>query len=297
MDILDQFEKYLMENYNTDDKQNTIKAYLSDINQFMNFFHEQFGEEITDFSKAHIIEFKKYLLENKGLKFASINRKLASLSIYENFLIEKEIRKDSNKVIKKKDFYKIEKQLITADMIPRKTIKKVRLKSGEKSKRDYAMFVLLDDGGLRVSELIELQLDRDIDMEMYSIHILGKGKKVRNIFMKDSMYDAINDYLPEREKLLNGRTNKYLFVSNKTANTNKPMSRTSINNLLKKYCNEINENKIHPHIFRHDCGTTMYEEGYSDIMIKKWLGHSSNASDIYTHPGGEKYRNSKPNCQ
>lgn len=291
LEILKQFEEYLKDNYNTDGNQNTIKSYLSDIKQFIKFFDVHFGEKIVDFSKAHIIEFKNELLENQNRKFTTVNRKLASLSIYENFLIENKIRKDGDKIIKKRDYYKMERQIITADMLPRKTIKKVRLKAGEESKRDYAIFVLLNDGGLRVSELIELQLERDIDFEMYSIHILGKGKKIRNIFMKDTILDAIKDYLPVREKLLNGRENKYLFVSNKTANTNKPMCRTTINNLLENYCEKVKENKINPHIFRHDCGTEMYEEGYSDIMIKKWLGHSSNASDVYTHPGGEKYRN------
>ena len=96
------------------------------------------------------------------------------------------------------------------------------------------------------------------------------------------------------KKMKNGRINKYLFVSNKTSNTNKPMSRTGINNLLEKYCTEINENKINPHIFRHDAATQKYEQNYSDLMLKKFLGHSSNATDIYTHPGCEKYRENKP---
>lgn len=290
--MLNEFEKYLMNNYEVNGEKNTIKSYLSDIKQFLTFFEDYFGESIIDFSKAHVIEFKKELEEKRGLKYTTINRKMASLSIYENFLIEKKIRKDETKIIKKRDFYKIERPIITSDMIPRKTIKKVRLKAGEKSKREYAMFVLLDDGGLRVSELLNLQLERDINFEMYSIYVLGKGNKIRNIFMKQTMYDAIMDYLPEREKLLNGRNNKYLFVSNKTANTNKPMCRTTVNHLLEKYCSEINEKKLNPHLLRHDCGTELYEEGYSDLMIKKWLGHSSNATDVYTHPGGELYRKS-----
>ena len=296
MEILIEFEKYLKENYDVDGEQNTIKSYLSDIRQFILFFKEYYGEDIVDFSKAHVIEYKKYLIEERNRKFTTINRKLASLSIYENFLIESGIRKDESKVIKKRDFYKIERPIITADMLPRKTIKKVSLKAGEMSKREYAMFTIFNNGGLRVSELINLQLDRDIDFNMYSIRILGKGKKIRTVYMDNAIYEAIMDYLPEREKMLKGRTNKYLFVSNKTANTNKPICRTTINNLLIKYCNLVNESKIKPHIFRHNCGTEMYENGYTDIMIKKILGHTSNATDIYTHPGGEHYRkNNIPN--
>ncbi len=293
MDILKKFEEYLKENYSDEENDNTVMAYISDIKQFLNFFEEHFGETIESFSRGHVIEYKKHLIDDRGLKFSSINRKLASLSIYENFLVDSNIRKDDTKVIRKKDFMKIDRPYITADMLPNKTIKKVRLKAGELSKRDYAIFVLFDEGGLRVSELVNLQLNRDIDFNMYQIHIFGKGNKIRTIFMNETIAEAINDYIPEREKMLNGRDNKYLFVSNKTANTNKPICRTSINNLLASYCNKTNEAKINPHVFRHNCATNMYQEGYSDLMIKKWLGHSSNATDIYTHPGGEKYNKVK----
>ena len=294
MEVLKEFEEYLKENYETNENQNTIRAYMTDVKQFIKFFDEYFEEKILDFSRADYSEYKKYMIDDKQYKYSTINRKTASLSIYENFLIEKRIRANEEKIIKKRDFYKIERQLITSDMLPKQIIKKVKLRAGRTSKRDYAMFVLMDDGGLRVSEVLNLQLERDIDFNMYSIHVLGKGNKLRSVFMEQIIYDAIKEYLPEREEKLNGRINKYLFVSNKTSNTNKPMSRTGINNLLEKYCTEINENKINPHIFRHDAATQKYEQNYSDLMLKKFLGHSSNATDIYTHPGGEKYRENKP---
>ena len=90
------------------------------------------------------------MIDEKQYKYSTINRKTASLSIYENFLIEKRIRANEEKIIKKRDFYKIERQLITSDMLPKQVIKKVKLRAGRTSKRDYAMFVLMDDGGLRV---------------------------------------------------------------------------------------------------------------------------------------------------
>ncbi len=293
MNILEEFEEYLKESYDISGEQNTIKSYLIDIKQFITYFKNEFGEDIVDFSRADYMEFKKYMKEKRGFKFSTINRKTAALSVYENFLIETKIRKEDIKIIKKKDFYKIDRPFITSQMLPKDTIKKVRLRAGRENKRDYLMFILCDEGGLRVSEVIELQLARDIDFNMYSIRILGKGNKIRSIFMDQVIFDAINDYLPEREKLLNGRENKYLMVSNKTANTNKPMSRTSINTILNQYCDKVNADKINPHIMRHDSGTKKYEEGYSDIMLKKFLGHSSNATDIYTHPGGELYRQEK----
>lgn len=293
MNILDDFEKYLEKNYDVIGERNTIEAYLRDVKQFIIYFKEEFKEDIVDFSRADYTEFKVYMKDEKNYKFSTINRKTAALSIYENFLIENKIRKENTKIIKKRDFYKIDRPYITRNMLPNNTIKKVRLKAGKESKRDYAMFILLDVGGLRVSELLALEVERDIDFKMYSIHIIGKGNKIRSIFMEQIIYDAIKDYLPEREKLLNGRKNKYLFVSNKTANTGKKMSRTGINKLLEKYCAMVQEEKINPHIMRHDSATGKYEEGYSDMMLKKFLGQTSNVTDVYTHPGGEKYRKNK----
>lgn len=52
-------------------------------------------------------------------------------------------------------------------MLPNNTIRKVRLKAGKESKKDYAMFILLDVGGLRVSELLGIELERDVDFKMY----------------------------------------------------------------------------------------------------------------------------------
>ena len=99
MDILEKFKEYLEENYDTSGEQNTIKNYMSDIEQFLTYFKEHFGETIIDFSRADYTEYKKHITDDLQYKFSTINRKSASLSIYENFLIEKNIRKSGAKII------------------------------------------------------------------------------------------------------------------------------------------------------------------------------------------------------
>ena len=137
MDIIKEFETYLEEIYDADGKRNTINSYISDIKLFIRFFKDYYDEDIVDFSRANVIEYKKYIEKNRSMKYTTINRKMASLSIYENFLIEKNIREDYHKVVKRSDFYKIDRPYITADMLPRKTLRKVILKAGKKNKRDY----------------------------------------------------------------------------------------------------------------------------------------------------------------
>lgn len=106
MEILDEFKKYLDNKYPIDGEQNTIKSYYSDIKQFLNFFEEYFGETIIDFKRVHVTEYKQKFLEKNEYKFSTINRKLASLSIYENFLIEKGYRKIKKKLLKNMIFIK-----------------------------------------------------------------------------------------------------------------------------------------------------------------------------------------------
>lgn len=285
MELLKEFEEYLKENYSSNEKENTIKNYLSDVKQFFNYYEEEFGEIISDFNHIEISEYKNYMKNIKSYKYTTINRKIASLSIYDNFMIEKKGKK--KKAVKKSDFIKIVRPYISADMLPRNEIKKVKVKAARTNIRDYAIFVLLNEGGLRVSELTNIEIDRDLDLKNRRLYVLGKGNKLRGVIITDNMLEAINEYIPERNKILGERKNKYLFISNKTANTGKAITRNSINNMLNKYCDELKIPRFNPHIFRHDFGTTSYELGYSELFLKNQMGDSSNAIDIYIHPGKE----------
>lgn len=283
--MLGEFENYLKKNFAKDDEQNTIKNYLSDVKQFIDFFENEYGEEVTIFNHIELLEYINYMRNKKNYKFTTMNRKIAALSNYDDFLIETK-RKDE-KAVRSKDYFKIQRNYITADMLPVNTINKIKLRVAKDSSRDYAMFVLYDEGGFRCSELLGIVLDRDIDFEMRKIQVIGKGNKIRKVTMNDKMKNALEEYLKDREKFLNGRHNKYLFISNKTANTGEKMGRTTINNILNRYCDKVKEERINPHILRHDFATKSYNLGYSDMMLKIELGQSSNATDIYTHPGRE----------
>lgn len=285
MNLLGEFENYLKKNFAKDDEQNTIKNYLSDVKQFIDFFENEYGEKVTTFNHIELLEYINYMRNRKNYKFTTMNRKIAALSNYDDFLIETK-RKDE-KTVRSKDYFKIQRNYITADILPVNTINKIKLRAAKDSSRDYAMFVLYDEGGFRCSELLGIVLDRDIDFEMRKIQVIGKGNKIRKVTMNDKMKNALEEYLKDREKFLNGRHNKYLFISNKTANTGEKMGRTTINNILNRYCDKVKEERINPHILRHNFATKSYNLGYSDMMLKIELGQSSNATDIYTHPGRE----------
>lgn len=280
-----EFKNYMEENYPSSEEKNTQKAYLSDVNLFFEYFEKTFDEIIISYSRANIIEYKNYMLKEKNYKATTFNRKLASLSIYENFLIEKGIK--TQKSVKEKDFYKITVPYITSDMLPKKTMNKVKLEAGNTNIRDQVILVFIHEAGLRVSEVINIQLERDINLEMRKITIWGKGNRIREIIITNAMFDVLEEYLPVRKAKLAGKENKYLIISNKSIKTGKKIDRTTVNKMIEKYCKKINEKAINPHIYRHGFATNKYEEHYTDMMLKKVLGQTSNVTDRYVHPGGE----------
>ena len=263
-ELILEFEKYIDENY--PEGGNTKKAYLSDVKLFLKYFEDTFNETVISFSRANIMEYKNYMQKETEYKPATFNRKLASISVYENFLIEKKIKTD--KAVKEKDFFKITVPYITSDMLPKKTMKKVELEAGKTNIRDLLILVFIHEAGLRVSEVINIQIDRDIDLDMRRITIWGKGRKIREIIITNNMLDVLEEYLPIRKKKLADRKNKYLIISNKSVKTGERIDRTTVNKMLEKYCKKVNENSINPHIFIHDFATDNFEKGYSDMLLK-----------------------------
>lgn len=181
MNLLNEFENYLKEIFTGDEKQNTIKNYLTDVKQFIDFFENEYGEEVITFNHIELSEYINYMKNKRNYKFTTINRKIAAISNYDNFLVETK-RKES-KSVRNRDYFKIQPKYITADMIPTNTINKIKIRAAKDSPRDYALFVLYDEGGFRCSELLGIVLDRDIDFKMRRIQVVGKGNKIRSVTM------------------------------------------------------------------------------------------------------------------
>jgi len=189
--MLDEFKKYLE---NESVSENTVMSYISDVTIFLDFFKDKFGEEIVQLEHIVITEYIKEL-KNTSRKSNTINRKLAALSKYNKFLIEQGIQEDF--VIKQKDYVKQQTKLMAPYSPTERELLKLKL-SAKDSKRDIAIITTFAHGGLRVSELINLE-QIDLNFDTHSIVVRGKGNKVRIVVMADAVYDALQDYLEERK--------------------------------------------------------------------------------------------------
>lgn len=265
--MLDRFEKYLIEEKLSD---NTIKSYLKDIELFLQFFKDHYGEDIV---KLNHIEITEYIKELKSLNFTatSINRKLAALSRYNQFLIDIEIQTDM--VISKRDYIKIQAKLTAPYAPPKKDVLKIRL-SAKDNKRDLAILTLFAYSGIRESELTTIEL-KDLNFDARTILIKGKGNKVREVFITDTIYNVLLDYIEERKREGTYDKNKYLFIGRQKIENNKPLHRTTINAIVKKYSSLTNI-YMHPHLFRDFFCTESYKaRGLSLMQIAYLAGHSS----------------------
>ncbi|MCK5105796.1 MAG: tyrosine-type recombinase/integrase, partial [Cyclobacteriaceae bacterium] len=146
-------------------------------------------------------------------------------------------------------------------------------------KRDHLIIEILYGTGIRLSELIELKVNK-VDVFNNSIKVLGKRNKERIIPITHNLSGLIKSYISLKNVEFKGNVNEYLIVSIKGGKSYPMM----INRIVKKYLQGISVDKKSPHILRHTYATHLLERGADLNAVKDLLGHQSlAATQIYTH--------------
>ncbi|MDF2949568.1 MAG: xerC [Sedimentibacter sp.] len=158
--------------------------------------------------------------------------------------------------------------------------------NGTNEKRDYAIITLFLNCGLRLSELISINIDK---IKGDTLAVVGKGNKERTIYLNDVCIKAIEDYLSVRPEAQPGHE-KALFISNRKTR----FTQRGVQHMVDKYLNEAGLAGKHysPHKLRHTAATLMYQYGHVDIRaLQEILGHESvSTTQIYTHIDKEQLR-------
>ena len=149
--------------------------------------------------------------------------------------------------------------------------------------RDYAILTLFLNCGMRVSELVGINL-QDMDPQLRSLRVVGKGSKERIIYLNEACVSALTAYLSERlGPTCEHVTDKALFLSNRDAR----FSVQGVQHMVYKYLNAagLGARRLSVHKLRHTAATLMYQSGAVDIrVLKDILGHEQlNTTQIYTH--------------
>jgi integrase/recombinase XerD len=268
------FKQYLLEDGKSE---NTIKGYVQSVNGFLKWFDESKDVEFHKLHRENVKEYVSFLKTVKSSKPKTINTKLNALVKFNEFLVETKIQTDM--VITKKDYMKVQQQYASLAKVEFKDVEKFRqLVLDRDTKRNYAIVTLLSYAGLRISEALNLKID---DFNLVSRELLvkdGKGDKTRTVFINDKVKTALHSWMKEREA--KGIDNEFIFVSNR----NKPVDRTTINKLFKKY-SEIVGKEITPHDLRHFFCSHAISKGMSVHEVANQAGHSNiHTTLLYTNP-------------
>ena len=218
-----------------------------------------------------------------GLNAASRARKIATLRSFFNYLTNKAHLLTENPV-KDLDSPKIMKTLpkyLTLD----ESMQLLRSVGGNNQERDYCILTLFLNCGLRISELIGLNLN---DIQDDALRVLGKGNKVRIVYLNDACKDALRQYLAVRRPI-SGRDRNALFLSSQ----NERISRSTVHAMVKKRLAEagLDSEQYSSHKLRHTAATLMLQNGVDVKAVQEVLGHEHlNTTEIYTHIDNEALR-------
>ncbi|MHB8064637.1 MAG: tyrosine recombinase XerC [Ruminiclostridium sp.] len=284
---------------------NTVQVYFYDLRVFFRFLkvHRQLIDKKIEFDEIYISDVDTTLLETVTLSdlysfmsFVSNNRdntsqararKVASLKSFFSYLTTKakllELNPtselESPKIIKRLPRYlnvEESKNLLTS-------VNKV---NSEYSVRDFAIITLFLNCGIRLSELVGINL---ANIKNDSLSVIGKGDKERSIPLNNACLQAIEAYMKVRP--VNGIKDKNaLFISERKQR----ISKESVQKIVKKYIKEagLDPQRYSTHKLRHTAATLMYKYGKVDIRaLQELLGHQSIATtEIYTHLDQQQLR-------
>ena len=265
---------------------NTREAYGRDLMRFAAFFRDAGFQQYADADPAVVL---KYLIDlrRQGLESRSRARHLVSLRGFFRFLRnENIIPSDPTRLIELP-----KSGLHLPGVVPVEEIRRLLAAPDRKQprgKRDAAMLELLYAAGLRVSELVALDLQH-LNLEAGFVRVLGKGAKERIVPIGRQAQAALRSYLENgRPLLMRQRVGPHVFV----ARQGRPMTRQGFWKLIKKYTRQAGiRTDISPHTLRHSFASHLLEGGADLRAVQIMLGHADIATtQIYTHVTAERLK-------
>ena len=220
---------------------------------------------------------------NKGLNAASRARKLATIRSFFNYIYNKRHLLEDNPC-KDVDTPKQMKSL-PRYLTLNESLSLLDAVDGPHRERDYCILTLFLNCGLRISELIGLDVT---DIHDDALRILGKGNKVRVVYLNQACKDALARYMAVRWPIT-GRDKNALFLSAQ----NQRISRSTVHALVKKHLSAagLDSEKYSSHKLRHTAATLMLQNGVDVKAVQEVLGHEHlNTTEIYTHIDNEALR-------
>ena len=260
---------------------NTLASYKRDLLEYINHITDiQQLKSFDEVTRHHILLHLENLKMN-GKTARTVSRHISSIRSFHQFLLREKVSSTDPTV--HLELPVIEQKLPTILSI--EEIERL-IHTPDTSKpqgvRDIAILELLYGSGMRISELIELNLD-DLHLTMGFVRVFGKGGKERIVPLGRSALQACSNYLNgARQKLLGTNVQTEAFIINQRG---KRLTRQGVWKLLKQHAEKANiQQQLTPHVLRHSFATHLIENGADLRAVQELLGHSDiSTTQIYTH--------------
>ncbi|MGI2335664.1 MAG: site-specific tyrosine recombinase XerD [Dehalogenimonas sp.] len=264
---------------------NTKDAYHNDLYQMADFGYRSLrkrgDQDLWDnFNRqdmlAYIIDLKK-----RNYAVTTVVRKLAAAKSFFSFMLEeKKIRQNPTDNIESPKVGKPLPDAISVQQV-KSLLEQPTKSGGQEAKRDRAMLELLYASGMRVSELIGLNV-ADVDTDEEQVRCFGKGSKERIVPIHPQAARIVFEYTNEvRPRLLRDDDEKALFLNRR----GERLTRQGLWQILKEYASAAGlSGEVTPHTLRHSFATHMLNGGADLRSVQELLGHANiSTTQIYTH--------------
>ncbi len=285
-EAIDGFVTYLAGERNY--SHHTSRAYRSDLLQFAQYLEQQLGRppELSDLSRMHVRMYAGWLMEQER-KQRTVVRKLASIRSFQTFLRR-------HGLMEEQDWRRLaprqQQQTLPAVLDIEQVGRLMTLPPNSTAEgiRDLAILEMLYSSGLRVSELVALDV-RSVDMAEGLVRVRGKGSKERIVPVGRMALEALDRYkgtfrtrlLPKyvKRRSRTARSEPALFLSR----LGRRISVERVRGMVRAYLRQVTDaESVGPHLLRHACATHLIERGAGLRDVQELLGHESvNSTQIY----------------
>lgn len=259
--------------------QNTVAAYRRDLNHYLSYLGNQKISNL-DFIDRQNVQQWFGVLHDEGLSTKSIARFTSTIRSFHQFALrEKYTSKDPTVLIETPKYERKLPDVLSIEEIDHLlTTPDISKNNGY---RDRTMLELLYATGMRVSELISVEIE-DVNLIMGFVKVFGKGNKERIVPLGDTVIDFLKHYIETvRPQLLKQHVTHTLFLNMH----GKPLSRQGIWKIIKQTGEKAAiQKRLTPHTLRHSFATHLLENGADLRAVQEMLGHSDiSTTQLYTH--------------